>query len=384
MSIISFTCDKNYIYVLIYYLFEISETLLENFVFKISNNKDVKENMNLQFMKIILLIFADLILIPLVIYTKCSIKEDKLKRTVSKNEIQLIYNNPILNKNKKILQYSFLISILDLLSRSVYFLFFLSLNIIGSRIEKLPKKYNMDYILAIDICFRYIFSRIILKTKIYHHHKVSIIICLIGFVLLIGIDCKFIEFNINIVIYMLIALLRAILFPLEDTINQILLSKYFLLPHYLMANRGIIEFIIFSLITIILIILKIDFFKMNMEFYIFFILLIFYSIKAFCLMSIIYIFNSQYVSFLVISETIGATIVMFIKENEIIFATNILEVISLVLVIFGTLMYNEIIIINLFGLETKTKKSLTLEQDEEVNEQMIILNEKENNLDIDD
>ena len=47
-------------------------------------------------------------------------------------------------------------------------------------------------------------------------------------------------------------------------------------------------------------------------------------------------------------------------------------------------MYNEIIIINLFGLETKTKKSLTLEQDEEVNEQMIILNEKENNLDIDD
>ena len=129
MSIISFTCDKNYIYVLIYYLFEISETLLENFVFKISNNKDVKENMNLQFMKIILLIFADLILIPLVIYTKCSIKEDKLKRTVSKNEIQLIYNNPILNKNKKILQYSFLISILDLLSRSVYFLFFFSLNI---------------------------------------------------------------------------------------------------------------------------------------------------------------------------------------------------------------------------------------------------------------
>ena len=109
---------------------------------------------------------------------------------------------------------------------------------------------------------------------------------------MIGIDCKFIEFNINNLIYMLIALLRAILFPLADTINQILLSKYFLLPHYLMVIRGIIEFVIFSFITIILIILKIYFFEMNMEFYIFFILLIFYSIKAFCLMSIIYIFNS--------------------------------------------------------------------------------------------
>ena len=64
--------------------------------------------------------------------------------------------------------------------------------------------------------------------------------------------------------------------------------------------------------------------------------------------------------------------------------TNILEIISIIIVIFGTLMYNEIIIINLFGLEEKTKKNLTLEQNEEVNEQMMMtLTLDENKLNMD-
>ena len=178
-------------------------------------------------------------------------------------------------------------------------------------------------------------------------------------------------------------MLRAILFPLEDTINQILLSNYFLLPHYLLAIRGIIEFIVFSLITIILIILKIELFETEIIFTFYnLIYFISFSIKAFCLMKIIYIFNSQYVSFLIISETIGASIIMFIRENiEYFFFT--LDIISLNLVIFGTLMFNEIIIINLYGLETKTKKYLTLEQNKEDNEQLIY-NVNENNLNLDD
>jgi hypothetical protein len=317
---------------------------------------------------------------PLVIYTKCSLKQNKKKESISKSEIRLIYNNHIPDKNNQIIRYTFLISIIDLLSRSVYFAFFLSIYIKGKDfIEDLPKRYNMDYILFLDIFFRYLFSKIILKTKIYKHHKVSIIICIIGFVLLIALDCQSISFKINNIIYIFIILIRAILFPLEDTINQILLSKYFLLPHYLMVYRGIIEFVFFSLITFILIILKIELFEINMDFYIYCILLIFYSIKAFSLMKVIYIFNSQYVSFLVISETIAASIVIFLdKDIEKSVVTNIIEIISLIFVIFGTLVYNEIIIINLFGLETKTKKYLTLEQNEEINEQMVNLNENEN------
>ena len=77
-----------------------------------------------------------------------------------------------------------------------------------------------------------------------------------------------------------------------------------------MVIRGSIEFVVFSIITIILINLEIELFEVSFYNLIY---LIFYSIKAFCLMKTIYIFNSQYVSFLVISETVGSTIVMFIE-----------------------------------------------------------------------
>jgi len=277
----------------------------------------------------------------------------------------------------------YVISILDLVSRSVYFLFFFSF-LKEDIIENLPKRYNMDYLLALDIILRFLFSRIILKTKIYKHHKVSIIICILGFAILIGIDLNFINYNIINYIYLLIASLRPILFSLEDTINQILLSKYFLLPHYLLVIRGIFEFIIFLLIAIILIIIKPILLETKILSFYNLILLLFFSIKAFCLMTIIYKFNSQYVSFLVLSETIGTSIVLFIKEKDRKILADILEIISLFLVAFGTLMYNEIIIINLFGLESKTKKNLTLEQNEEVNEQMMTLQLNENNVNMEE
>ena len=170
MSIISFTYDKNYIYVLIYYVLEIGGAILEYFD-KNAKDNNFKFNICSQYIKIVLFIFADLLFLPFFIYTKCYLKKDNL-----------IYNDPLLAKRKNIVLYSFLISILDLISRSVYFLFFLFKykNQEDIELDKLPKRYNMDYILAIDICCRYLFSRIILKTKIYKHHLVSMIICIIG------------------------------------------------------------------------------------------------------------------------------------------------------------------------------------------------------------
>ena len=147
MSLISFTCDKNYIYVLIYYILEIGEAILEYFIKKSKNDRiyNIIYNISSQYTKIILLILADLFFIPFIIYTKCSFKRKKPERTTSKSEIKLVHYNPFKAKYKKIVLYSILISILDLISRSVYFMFFLFKKnenkdklIIG-----LPERYNM-------------------------------------------------------------------------------------------------------------------------------------------------------------------------------------------------------------------------------------------------
>ena len=117
MSIISFTYDKNYIYVLIYYILEIGGVILEYFDKKNqeynnegdNNNEDNNKgdnitnfNISSQYIKIVLLIFADLLFLPFFIYTKCYLKKDKKKVNNSKNDIKLIYNDPISRKCKKI------------------------------------------------------------------------------------------------------------------------------------------------------------------------------------------------------------------------------------------------------------------------------------------
>ena len=63
--------------------------------------------------------------------------------------------------------------------------------------------------------------------------------------------------------------------------NELLLSDYFLLPQYLMLFRGLIVFAVFSLFTIIAIILKIELFNINMD--------TIFIIK--CLFSIVYSVN---------------------------------------------------------------------------------------------
>jgi len=386
--IISFTCNKSYFYILIYYISEIFGIILENIIKEKNENLDlIIFNMDFQFMKIATLIFADIFIFPFVIYTKCSSRRDKEKRKNSKKEIQLIYNKPTFTKEKgNVAVYTILISILDLLSRSVYFCFFLIIYLRKADIDldKLPKKYNMVYIVALDIIFRHFLSRVILNSEIYKHHIVSSIICLLGFVLSISIDFHFIDLNINNLIYMIIISLRAIFFPLEDTINKKLFTGSFYFPHYLMFCRGICEFVLFSFITLKLKFFKIELLEMKIELLTFLICIWLFSLKAFCLMKIIYIFNPQYVSFLVIAETFREAIILFLEEERTNLITNILELIGLTLVLFGTLMYNEIFIINFCGLETKTKKCLTKEQNEEMKESMMRYTLTDKNLKLED
>lgn len=149
-----------------------------------------------------------------------------------------------------------------------------------------------------------------------------------------------------------------------------------------MFYRGICEFVVFSLITLILKFLNIELFEIKIGLTTFLVCTGLFCVKAFCLMKIIYIFNPQYVSFLVISETFRGTITMYLKEEETKLVTNILEVIALTLVLFGTLTYNEILIIKLCGLEKKTKKFLLLEQNKEMNEKMMRYTLTENNLNL--
>ena len=83
-------------------------------------------------------------------------------------------------------------------------------------------------------------------------------------------------------------------------------------------------------------------------------------------MQAIYIYTSQYVSFLVVAESFGGVLNLFINiisnddypkiYKNIIFI--IVEIICVIIIILGTLIYNEMIIINKFGLQENTNIGL--------------------------
>ena len=199
----------------------------------------------------------------------------------------------------------------------------------------------------------------------------------IDFITIIGNKGKF----STKILYLFFILPRALLFPMEDATNKILLSDDFLLPHSLMFDRGIIEFFFILIFSLIL------FFTKKLEIiykseHIKYIILIksahtiVLSVKAFCLMKTIYIYTSQYVSFLVVSESFGATLnllinIIFDRDHPKIYNNyNIFifaEIISIIIIIFGTLMYNEMIIINKFGLEENTKRGLHIKEKADFN-----------------
>ena len=400
-----FICYKSNFYILVFWICELSVSILKNLIHisgKIING--LENNLLNEYLQLVILVLSDLLAGFLVIYTKCSFrKQNKTKRQRSKGEIQLIYDKKPYNANQK-LKLLILISFLDFIARSPYFCYYLYKKV------RILQRNQTDIIVAIDIFMRYFFSKIILKTKIYKHHRWAIIISIFGFLILFAIDLLgIIESEKDFcdkILFLVFLLPLAICYPLEDTYNKILLSDDFLLPHTLMFNRGLIEFVILVIFSLILYLtgnLQLEYTFGN-DIILYILLKTGYTIisfvKAFCLMEIIYNFTSQYVSFLIVSESFAGTLNLLINffidrkklpyiysyDNNLPIILIIIELLSLCIITFGTLMYNEIIIINKCKLNEYTKKGLldkekkdlkTLHEDEDENENE---NENENNV----
>ena len=152
-------------------------------------------------------------------------------------------------------------------------------------------------------------------------------------------------------------------------------------------DRGIIEFILLIVVTPILYFSfggGLKFSQTKLEYVI--VSLIIYTIaafvKAFILLKIIYNYSSQSVSFLIISQTFGGSIVRLIQifSNE--FKTSegwkivliLLEIFGILMILFASLIYDEIIIINKWNLNANVKTGIINRGEIEM-EKMLLLRE---------
>ena len=368
MSLITWNFDKNFIFVIIYWVLEI--ILRIGIYMKPDVYKMAKDYVHNEYIIVMLNIISDLFAGFFVLYIKCASKSKKINNKALKTQSQseLIYTK--LDKLKKNFYLKFIIIVvLDYISRSRAWISYAITKAIS---EEIFHSFKNNIKITLDIIMRYIFSIFILKIIVYKHRIFSMITIGIGFALLIINDILLMFYGSDkydigkTLIFTGISSIIGLTYPLEDTfVKQIFLEDY-LNPAKFQFYRGIAESILIAVITPILffsfqIKLDLGYYNLNIVIPTIIIRLLANFFKSYITLKIIYHYSSQSVSFLLISQSFGGSITrlieIFIKgigeEWKIIFI--LLEIISILIILFASLVYDEIIIINKWRFNENVK-----------------------------
>ena len=383
MAFITFNYNKNLNYAIVYWALEIisrSFIYFEWEYFRIVTDDAINE-----YIYLFLLNISDLLAGFFVLYINYSSKKKKVQHE-SDNEtamtVEFVSVRERYFTTKSFIYKIIIICCLNYLNNLTSFIFYSLVK--KAKHENISYKVQTDIINHLDIISRYIFSIVLLENKVFKHHKFSIIVILIAFFILIPTDTISLHFfpkeQVNeFYTYMNIGFFcfRGVLFPFEDTLTKKVFTDDYAFPEFCMFLRGLGEFVLILIITPILyftlwsgkIIFNENLGKIALS-------IILYTlssfIKEYLLMKVIYYFSSQSVSFLVISQSITGSICEIIKyfksdESAIKSVFFIIEIIVILITMFGTLVYDEIIIIKKCGLDTNVATEISSRARSEIN-----------------
>ena len=398
MSFLSLNCDKQFLYVIVYWVLEITFILIKRFEpdYFVVFEDSAKNEYILAFFATL----SDLLSIILIIYTKITSKSSRIikdKEGGGENEIKgkntLIYVGikPILKNN--FLKKAILLSFNSFISRSFNWLSYAIYSLTNYEVKKIATYCGNDFVVTIDIIMRYIFSLFILKTVIYKHNFFSIIMIGTGAIILLISDFLVVQYSPisklmgPTMIYCSIIVLRGFSIPLEHMLVKQIFEKNHIFPAAMQFIRGSMELIIMIIITPILyysFCSNTDLNPRNDTSVI--IIMIFNMLKSFITsyirLKIIYRFSIQSVSFLYISICLGGSIVkiydyIIADERPVDYTFYVLfELIGTLIVLFATLVYDEVIIVNKWGLNENVKIGIIKRGGEEDKQTTIVLDDE--------
>jgi hypothetical protein len=394
MSFLSLNCDKQFLYVIVYWVLEITFILIKRFEpdYFVVFEDSAKNEYFLAFLATL----SDLYSVILIKYSKSSrIIEDKENNNVNeitgKNTLIYVGLKPILKKN--FIKKAILLSFNSFISRSFNWLSYAIYSLTNYEVKKIATYCGNDFVVTIDIIMRYIFSLFILKTVIYKHNFFSIIMIGTGAIILLISDFLVVQYSPiskligPTMIYCSIIVLRGITIPLEHMLVKQIFENNHIFPAAMQFIRGSMELIIMIIITPILYFSfcsNTDLNPRNDTSVI--IIMIFNMLKSFITsyirLKIIYLFSIQSVSFLYISICLGGSIVkiydyIIADERPVDYTFYVLfELIGTLIVLFATLVYDEVIIVNKWGLNENVKIGIIKRGEEEDKQTTIELDEE--------
>jgi hypothetical protein len=394
MSFLTISFDKQFIYVIIYWILEILLIILKYYHendFKIPKNSIQRE-----YLYVILSIVGELLSGFLILYTKYASKSQRIivekKEDIEYDKNQLIFERDKISmkniSNKKIT----FIGLIDFISRSLFWIVYSVYSLTNYKEEQIAFYSGNDLQIAVDIPMRYIFSIFILKMKIYKHSIVSLIMIFCGLIMLICTDmilCNYSPISKSYgatMIYSGILMLRGFSIPYEHVLIKKIFYEKYIFPQVIIFYRACIEAIILSLTTPILYFLFYS--ESNIEFdpsFIVYLIFIFYIFKEFInsyiRLNIIYRFSIQSVSFLYISLSLGCSIIKiidYIKSSDKTTEYTVLliiEIIGILTIFTATLIYDEIIIVNKWGLNENVKLNISKRGEEDIRKTLFEIGE---------
>ena len=244
--------------------------------------------------------------------------------------------------------------------------------------------------LFFDIIFYIGLSRVILGDKIYSHQIFSSIIIICSIIIVIILYLIKDNLTKNIFLNLFLIIIITCLYSLFNILEKKYFIKYMASPYHFMFITGIyaLAFILlYEIFTVIIFGFDTDFngifyqFKANFQEYKGLYILIFIGdvISAFVWLAgihlTVYFFSPCH---FIISESISQIISTFLDNTIKGFPVHekIIIIFLFIIILFATLIYNEIVIINIWSLNKNTKKNIFLR---ELKEKRDILDSKNKN-----
>ena len=308
------------------------------------------------------------------------IKVKKETRNAIENNDNSLFNQKTLNNDiENNSTFSSFCKIMTKISLVDFFcqLIFLIFALIFEEDDRIERK-NNNYLLLIDISSRFIFCRIILDTYFYKHHIISMIINIVIFLILGFVDLYYIFFNdydYKKLIFFFCLIIQTIAYSLEDVYNKVALSRESLTPYSLLFYKGFFQ------IPLVIITTKNAFSDFNdldsgYKKYVLIrraVFVVLNILRSIFLVKVIDKFSSQHLSILKVLESIFMFGYFLIdgkyandddKVNDIIYIPIIAA--SFIITIITSLIYNEILVIKLCGMQEYTQHGLDIQAEKDL------------------
>ena len=240
-------------------------------------------------------------------------------------------------------------------------------------------------LLFFDIFARYFFSRYILKTYFYKHHYLSFILNIIGLIPIAYINIKTkLKKNVEYILFAIIASIQLILYSFEDILNKVAFRTLYILPNTLIFYKGLVQLIYFIIVSALFFGFNLHCFSKDYDYGFeirqFICFVPFNILRTIFLVRVIDKFSAQHMTLLKVFETIiyfayNISLKRFFKNDEeneeneggeeyksIMFY---IQIIGFLLLLFASLIHNELVIINTPSLKAKTEYYLDKDADKE-------------------